>query len=166
MRTADHNGQGVAKDYREAVKYYCKAALQDYAEAQYSLGLSFSSGVGVPQNREAALMWLELAEAQGHKLAAAQRKEEYAAVQREQVAAAELAELAAEAARQARQTRYTCPKCRGELGYPPELAGQRAPCPLCGETIKLPHCSRGFIALLCAIIVVFLALTFLILSFT
>ena len=34
-------GQGVAKDEVEAVKWYRKAAEQNYAEAQYDLGYCY-----------------------------------------------------------------------------------------------------------------------------
>ena len=36
-----HNGQGVAKDQVEAVKWYRKAAEQNYAKAQYNLGVCY-----------------------------------------------------------------------------------------------------------------------------
>src|SRR5437868_9531592 len=41
------NGQGVAKDYAEAVKWYRKAAEQNLAEAQSNLGVCYYYGQGV-----------------------------------------------------------------------------------------------------------------------
>ena len=39
--SAIHTGEGVAKDQVEAVKWYRKAAEQNYAEAQYNLGVCY-----------------------------------------------------------------------------------------------------------------------------
>jgi TPR repeat protein len=44
------NGAGLAKDQKEAVKWYRKAAEQNYAAAQYNLGLSYYSGTGVTKD--------------------------------------------------------------------------------------------------------------------
>jgi len=44
------NGQGVRQDYKEAVKWYKKAAEQGYARAQFNLGLMYSQGQGVRQD--------------------------------------------------------------------------------------------------------------------
>lgn len=45
----DH-GIGVSKDQAEAVKWYAKAAAQDYALGQYNLGTMYESGFGVEKN--------------------------------------------------------------------------------------------------------------------
>ncbi len=34
-----HEGQGVPRDYAEAVKWYRKAAKQGYSQAQYNVGV-------------------------------------------------------------------------------------------------------------------------------
>ena len=44
---AYENGEGVAKDDVEAVKWYRKAAEQGDAYAQHNLGLAYSYGSGV-----------------------------------------------------------------------------------------------------------------------
>src|SRR6476620_8819456 len=41
------NGQGVAQNYSEAVKWYGLAANQGFADAQYNLGLLYANGQGV-----------------------------------------------------------------------------------------------------------------------
>ena len=49
----------------EAVKWYRKAAEQGLALAQFNLGVMYLNGKGVPQHYVQALMWFNLAEAQG-----------------------------------------------------------------------------------------------------
>ena len=51
------NGQGVPKDYKEAVKWYTKSAEQEDAESQYNLGLMYYNGEGVPQDYKEAVKW-------------------------------------------------------------------------------------------------------------
>ena len=51
------SGDGVAKDYEESVKWYRKAADQDYAQAQYNLGGSYRVGTGVPKDLVEAAKW-------------------------------------------------------------------------------------------------------------
>src|SRR5260370_41166987 len=46
-----YNGEGVAKDLAEAVKWYRKAAEQNHAKAQYNLANCFFNGQGVAKNR-------------------------------------------------------------------------------------------------------------------
>ncbi|MDG1499144.1 MAG: tetratricopeptide repeat protein, partial [Planctomycetota bacterium] len=43
-------GQGVLQDYKEAVKWYRKAADQGVADAQFSLGVAYENGQGVLQD--------------------------------------------------------------------------------------------------------------------
>src|SRR5262249_26048183 len=40
-------GEGVAKDQEEALKWYRKAAGQNFARAQYNLGICYDQGTGV-----------------------------------------------------------------------------------------------------------------------
>ena len=47
-------GNGVSKDYAEAVKWYRKAAEQGYADAQYKLGKCYYYGYGVSEDCTAA----------------------------------------------------------------------------------------------------------------
>lgn len=60
------DGQGVAKDDVEAVKWYLLAAEQGYAIAQNSLGLSYANGQGVVQDFTEALRLYHLAAEQGY----------------------------------------------------------------------------------------------------
>jgi uncharacterized protein len=55
------NGQGVEKDYTEAVKWYRKAAEQNYALAQSNLGLMYKNGQGLEKDYVEAYAWLNLA---------------------------------------------------------------------------------------------------------
>ena len=57
LGTMYENGQGVAKDETEAVKWYRKAAEQGNADAQYSLGLMYKIGRGVVENEGEAQVW-------------------------------------------------------------------------------------------------------------
>ena len=60
-----YNGEGVAQDYAEAVKWWRKAAEQGYADAQYNLGLSYYTGLGVAQDYAEAVKWWRKAAEQG-----------------------------------------------------------------------------------------------------
>jgi TPR repeat protein len=59
------DGQGVAQDFIEAVKWYRLAALQGNSQAQSNLGLMFAKGNGVTQDNVRAHMWWNIAAAQG-----------------------------------------------------------------------------------------------------
>jgi TPR repeat protein len=58
-------GHGVAKDDREAVKWYRKAAEQGNAPAQYSLGVMYEDGRGVTKDESEAVKWYRKAAEQG-----------------------------------------------------------------------------------------------------
>lgn len=60
-----HLGQGVAKDDREAVRWFGLAAEQGLAEAQFLLGVSYYRGEGVAKDRLRAYLWLNISAAQG-----------------------------------------------------------------------------------------------------
>jgi TPR repeat protein len=60
------NGQGVPQDYKEAVKWYTKAAEQGYASAQYNLGVMNAEGRGVPQDYKEAVKWFSKVAKQGN----------------------------------------------------------------------------------------------------
>ncbi|MEQ1674023.1 MAG: tetratricopeptide repeat protein, partial [Candidatus Nitrotoga sp.] len=49
-----------------AIKWYRLAAEQGLAAAQFSLGLMYHEGKGVPQNFEEAMKWARLAAEQGN----------------------------------------------------------------------------------------------------
>jgi hypothetical protein len=57
---------GVAKDEREAVKWYLLSADQGYAIAQFNLGVCYRYGHGVATDRREAVKWYRLAADQGH----------------------------------------------------------------------------------------------------
>ncbi len=51
------NGDGVPKDYAEAMKWYRKAAEQGKPIAEFALGVMYANGKGVPQNETEAVQW-------------------------------------------------------------------------------------------------------------
>ena len=61
-----HKGQGVTQDYKQAVKWYRKAAEQGHAGAQYLLALSYANGEGVAQDDKQAVYWYEKSAEQGN----------------------------------------------------------------------------------------------------
>jgi TPR repeat protein len=60
-------------DYKTALRLIRPLAEQGYANAQYNLGVFYDNGLGVPQDRIRAYMWLSLAAMQGRDRAAAFR---------------------------------------------------------------------------------------------
>ena len=73
----------------EAVKWYRRAAQQGYALAQYNLGMLYQDGIGVPRDDEVALMWFEIAAAQGDTAAMDQRSTIAERMPREQIDSAQ-----------------------------------------------------------------------------
>ena len=63
------NGMGVTQDYKEADKWYRKAAEQGNAEAQFNLGVMYEDGQGVAQDYKEALKWWRKAAEQGERKA-------------------------------------------------------------------------------------------------
>ena len=62
------DGQGVPKNYAEALKWFRLAADQGNAFAQTNLGMMYYAGLGVPQDYVGAHMWFSLSGAQeGHQ---------------------------------------------------------------------------------------------------
>jgi hypothetical protein len=59
------NGQGVARNDAEAVKWFTLAAEQENAVAQYNLGTFYHFGRGVTKNEAEAVKWYMQAAAQG-----------------------------------------------------------------------------------------------------
>jgi len=59
-----HYGEGVPKDFVEAMKWYRLAAEQEYEYAQFNLGDMYYEGEGVPQDFVEAMRWYRLAAAQ------------------------------------------------------------------------------------------------------
>ena len=60
-----HEGKGVPRDAKEAVKWYRLAADQGDPAAQFSLGVIYASGDGVPRDYKEAARWYRLAANQG-----------------------------------------------------------------------------------------------------
>ena len=50
----------------EAVKWYRKAAEQNFAEAQYNLGVCYDNGQGVAKDYAEAVKWYRKAAEQNH----------------------------------------------------------------------------------------------------
>src|ERR1019366_4690507 len=63
-----YHAQGVPQDYTEAVKWYRKAAEQNYALAQNNLGFCYDGGKGVEKNYAEAVKWYRKAAEQNHAL--------------------------------------------------------------------------------------------------
>lgn len=63
------NGEGVAQNHAEAVRWYRRAAGKGNADAERSLGMCFATGQGVAKDVLQAAVWLNLASAQQDALA-------------------------------------------------------------------------------------------------
>jgi hypothetical protein len=61
------------RDYATAARLIRPLAEQGDASAQYNLGVFYDNGLGVPQDKVRAYMWLNLSAAQGREGAAAFR---------------------------------------------------------------------------------------------
>ena len=61
------NGEGVAKDNKEAAVWFRKAAEQGNAKGQTLLGLCYRHGQGVPLDDVLAYLWFSMAVANGDK---------------------------------------------------------------------------------------------------
>jgi len=62
-------GQGVIQDYKQAAKWYLKAAEQGNVRAQYNLAVMYSMGQGVIQSSNNSYIWNAIAAANGHEKA-------------------------------------------------------------------------------------------------
>jgi TPR repeat protein len=67
-----YSGKGVTRDFSEAVKWFRKAAEQNFAKAQYNLGFCYSKGEGLAKDEVEAAKWFRKAAEQN--LATAQTK--------------------------------------------------------------------------------------------
>jgi TPR repeat protein len=61
-----HDGEGVSRDYAEAIAWYQKAAERGDVKAQYNLGEAYHKGEGVSKNNAEAVRWYRMAAEQGH----------------------------------------------------------------------------------------------------
>ena len=62
-------GEGVAADSTEAVKWYRKAAEQGHANAQWQLGYKYEHGSGVALDDAESIKWFRKASERGHAIA-------------------------------------------------------------------------------------------------
>ena len=53
------------RNYKEALRWYRKAAEQGYSVAQFNLGVMYENGLGLPQDYIEALKWYRKAADQG-----------------------------------------------------------------------------------------------------
>lgn len=70
-----YSGNGVAQNYREAIKWHRLSADQGYAPAQYNLGRMYDLGFGVEEDCNEAVKWFRLAAQQGNLAAINKLKE-------------------------------------------------------------------------------------------
>ena len=59
-------GEGVAQDYKKAIRWYVLAAQQGHARAQFNMGVFYYVGETVPQDYSEAFKWYTFAAEQGH----------------------------------------------------------------------------------------------------
>ena len=60
------SGNGIEENLTEAIKWYRKAAEQDYAAAQFNLGIMYHDGNGVEQDYVEAMRWCRKAAEQDY----------------------------------------------------------------------------------------------------
>ena len=58
-------GSGLPKDYGEAIRWFRKAADQEYPKAEFNLGQMYHQGEGVIKDYAEARRWLQKAADQG-----------------------------------------------------------------------------------------------------
>lgn len=73
MGALHRSGQGVARDYGEAARWFELSARQGHAAAQFNLGALYNYGAGVSRDTVEAYVWYELAANAGNSDAAAGR---------------------------------------------------------------------------------------------
>lgn len=61
LGVAYNNGDGVSKNYKQAIKWYRLSASQGLGVAQYNLGNMYANGIGIPEDKVLAYMWWNLA---------------------------------------------------------------------------------------------------------
>lgn len=62
------NGQGVDQSYKDAGKWFLKAAEQGIPQAQYKLGMLYFKGQGLPLDFVRAYAWFRAGASHNHKL--------------------------------------------------------------------------------------------------
>ncbi len=61
-----YHGEGIPKDFAQAMIWFQKAAEQDDADAQYNLGFMYGRGEGVKKSHGQSFEWFKKAAALGH----------------------------------------------------------------------------------------------------
>ncbi len=64
LGTMYRDGQGVDRDYDEALSWWRRAAEQGVVDASFALGNAYSGGTGVARDSVLAYMWYDIATAQ------------------------------------------------------------------------------------------------------
>lgn len=59
-------GIGVEKDLNQAAALFSQAAQEGSSDAQYAIAVMSMTGTGLPENKQAAMLWLRKAAAQHH----------------------------------------------------------------------------------------------------
>ena len=62
-------GEGVPRDYIEAVRWYRLAGQQGHLESQFHLAKVYYKGIGAAEDKLEAYAWVNLAASQGHEKA-------------------------------------------------------------------------------------------------
>ena len=62
---AYYSGQGVAKDYQQAMAWYLKSANAGFPLAMEQIAYLYTDGLGVAANRNLGLTWYRLAASAG-----------------------------------------------------------------------------------------------------
>ena len=62
-------GKGTPKDYKNAIKWFTRAARNGYVDSQYMLGVCNEYGRGVERDYNMAINWYKKASEQGHAIA-------------------------------------------------------------------------------------------------
>jgi TPR repeat protein/serine/threonine protein kinase len=64
--SAYFNGEGVPRDFQQAMHWFRKAAEQGHKVAQFNLGVMYGSGQGAPKDDQQAAFWTRKAAEQGY----------------------------------------------------------------------------------------------------
>jgi uncharacterized protein len=65
-----YHGEGVSRNFEQALVWFHKAAEQNDADAQYTLGFMYGRGEGVKKDHDQSVVWFTRAADQGHTGAA------------------------------------------------------------------------------------------------
>jgi len=68
------DGQGIGRDYGQAVRWYRQAAEHEHQMAQDNLGVMYAKGRGLPKDDVTANMWFIIAAAGGNRTATQNRE--------------------------------------------------------------------------------------------